>query len=146
MKKIIGFGMMAMMVMMMAGCEINTSSNGDLDGFWQLRSIDTLSTGVHADARERMIYWAVQMNLLEVQDKHNTRNKILLRFSHDGDSLHLSEPRVNNRDTGDTLVTDISMLQTYGINEIEESYLVEQLDGDQMVLKSKVLRLWFRKY
>ena len=142
MKKIAEFCFFSMMTLVMTGCEIHTSNNGDLDGFWQLRSIDTLSTG----ARERMIYWAVQRHILEVQDKHDTRNKILFGFSQRGDSLFLYEPRVNNRDIGDTLVTNLSMLQPYGVNDFEESYLIEQLDGGQMVLKSKVLRLWFRKY
>ena len=146
MKKIAEFCFFSMMALVMTGCEIHTSNNGDLDGFWQLRSIDTLSTGASADARERMIYWAVQRHNLEVQDKHDTRNKILFGFSQRGDSLFLYEPRVNNRDIGDTLVTNLSMLQPYGVNDFEESYLIEQLDGGQMVLKSKVLRLWFRKY
>lgn len=146
MKKIAEFCFFSMMTLVMIGCEIHTSNNGDLDGFWQLRSIDTLSTGASADARERMIYWAVQRHILEVQDKHDTRNKILFGFSQRGDSLFLYEPRVNNRDIGDTLVTNLSMLQPYGVNDFEESYLIEQLDGGQMVLKSKVLRLWFRKY
>lgn len=146
MKRITRFFISAMMATIVAGCEIHTSNNGDLDGLWQLRSIDTLSVGVSADARERMIYWAVQRHILEVQDKHDTRNKIMFRFSQRGDSLFLSEPRVNNRDVGDTLVVDLSMLQPYGVNDFEESYLIEQLDGGQMVLKSKVLRLWFRKY
>ena len=146
MKKIAEFCFFSMMTLVMTGCEIHTSNNGDLDGFWQLRSIDTLSTDASADARERMIYWAVQRHILEVQDKHDTRNKILFGFSQRGDSLFLYEPRVNNRDIGDTLVTNLSMLQPYGVNDFEESYLIEQLDGGQMVLKSKVLRLWFRKY
>ncbi|MCI6558018.1 MAG: lipocalin-like domain-containing protein [Prevotella sp.] len=146
MKKIAEFCFFSMMTLVMTGCEIHTSNNGDLDGFWQLRSIDTLSTGASVDARERMIYWAVQRHILEVQDKHDTRNKILFGFSQRGDSLFLYEPRVNNRDIGDTLVTNLSMLQPYGVNDFEESYFIEQLDGGQMVLKSKVLRLWFRKY
>ena len=32
-------------LMMFAACDIHTSDNGDLDGYWQLRSVDTLSTG-----------------------------------------------------------------------------------------------------
>ena len=55
MKKIAEFCFFSMMALVMTGCEIHTSNNGDLDGFWQLRSIDTLSTGASADAGERRI-------------------------------------------------------------------------------------------
>lgn len=35
-------------LLMFAACDIHTSDNGDLDGYWQLRSVDTLSTGALA--------------------------------------------------------------------------------------------------
>ena len=30
------------MLLMLAACDIHTSNNGDLDGYWQLSSVDTL--------------------------------------------------------------------------------------------------------
>ena len=30
--------------MALVACDIETSGNGDLDGFWQLRQVDTLAT------------------------------------------------------------------------------------------------------
>ena len=40
--------------MMIIACDIHRSDNGDLDGFWQLKSVDTLSTGGTCDMRDSM--------------------------------------------------------------------------------------------
>ena len=45
MKKIIGILFFAVLVFTLSSCEIETSQNGDLDGFWHLEQVDTLATG-----------------------------------------------------------------------------------------------------
>ena len=35
----------ALGVSVLAGCDIETSDNGDLDGMWRLESVDTLASG-----------------------------------------------------------------------------------------------------
>ena len=37
-----------------AACEIHTSENGDLDGYWQLHKVDTLANGSSCDMRDSM--------------------------------------------------------------------------------------------
>lgn len=46
MKKIIGVLSLAVMMLTLSSCEVETSQNGDLDGFWHLEQVDTLATGV----------------------------------------------------------------------------------------------------
>ena len=53
-------------LLMFAACDIHTSDNGDLDGYWQLRSVDTLSTGGTCDMRDSMRFWSFQANILFV--------------------------------------------------------------------------------
>lgn len=124
-------------------CEFYTSGNGDLDGFWQLRLLDSLKTGKSVDMRESGVYWGVQTDLLET----STRNiMVLFRFNLVGDSLFLREPYINNRDVSDMLVTDATLLAPMGVNHINEGFRVIELNGRTMMLQSDLLRLYFRKY
>ena len=34
-----------LLLMSLTSCEIETSENGDLDGYWHLEQVDTLATG-----------------------------------------------------------------------------------------------------
>ena len=45
----------------LVSCELETSGNKELDGYWQMNQVDTLSTGGVADTREALIYWGVQV-------------------------------------------------------------------------------------
>ena len=129
-----------------ASCELETSDNGHLDGFWQMRAVDTLSTGGSADTRESGIFWSVQMRLLEVVDTKGRSDKVFFRFEHTGDSLFLSQPYIDNRDSGDIKVTDAELLRPYGIFSLEPHFCVRELNGGRMVLESDSLRMYFRKY
>lgn len=130
--------------LMMASCELETSDNGDLDGFWQLTTIDSLAADTSVDAKSMQVFWAVQCDLLQATQMNG--NRVLFRFQHTGDSLLLSDPRTNDRTLGDTTVTDLSLMQPLGINSLAEHFAVEQLSGSSMTLKSSMLRLHFRKY
>ena len=75
----------------MCSCEMETSDNGDLDGFWHLESVDTLSTGGSCDLSEKRVFWGVQHKLISI-----THYELLgsrgdyARFEQTGDSLILS--------------------------------------------------------
>ena len=43
-------------------------------------------------------------------------------------------------------MTDVEVLAPYGINNLEEHYQKESLTGSRMTLKSKTLRLFFKKF
>lgn len=137
------FFALLLLCLLFASCEFETSGNGDLDGFWQLRTLDSLHNGRAVDMRGNGVYWAVQVNLLEAR---SPAANVFFRFNHVGDSLLLSEPYINNRDSADIKVTDATVLRPLGINRLDERFLVETLDGGTMVLRSSVLRLYFRKY
>lgn len=127
----------------LGSCTLETSNNGRLDGFWQLYSLDSLSSGTSVDMRGSHVFWAIQVRLLEAS---NNDERILLRFNHTGDSLFLSDPYANDRDSSDIKVTDVSRLAPLGINKLEEHFAVKALNSDNMVLEAPTLRLHFRKY
>lgn len=146
---------------LMTACDIHTSNNGSLDGFWQLAQADTLSAdnpaGRSADVRAKGIFWAVQADLLEIKDLHDKRidttylhHSVFFRFTHEAGRLHLFNPSVDQRyavpEYPDAEVDDLSLLEYYGLQSKDETFDVLQLDGDRMVLQGEHFRFHFRKY
>lgn len=144
MKKLI-YTIILLLCTVLLSCELETSSNGDLDGFWQLKSIDSLSRGASTDMKSQQVFWSVQCDLLQAT-KIGQIDEILFRFQNTGDSLLLSTPYIKDRETDDTQITDVSMLQPMGINSLEEHFKIIELSGSTMTLESPTLRLYFRKY
>ena len=117
----------------LGGCEFESSDNGDLDGMWHLERVD------------KHLYWSFQKNLMQTNNTEKAEF-FIYRFSHAGDSLIITEPRISDRDLGDTLLIDISPISKYGINSTRESFYIERLNGSDLVLDNKWLRLVFRKF
>jgi len=128
----------------LGGCEFESSDNGDLDGMWHLERVDTLGHG-SLNYKEKHLYWSFQNNLMQTNNTEKAEF-FIYRFSHAGDSLIITEPRISDRDLGDTLLIDISPISKYGINSTRESFYIERLNGSDMVLDNKWLRLVFRKF
>ena len=132
--------------LVLSACDIETSGNGDLDGYWSLRQIDTLSAGSGTDVSERRIFWSVQHDLLQTDDRTGAHLSYLFRFQHTGNTLVLSSPYQYGRIEGDDPVNDVEALRPYGINAIPETFTVDRLNGSDMVLRSAMLILHFRRY
>lgn len=128
-------------------CTLETSDNGSLDGFWQLTQVDSLHNGMMTDMRTSGIFWAVQAKMLEVRNvykKHSTN--VIFRFQHIGNWLILSEPVVDNREAGDSILTDMRLLRPYGLTGPNDTLTIWRLDGEEMLLDSKIVRMHFRRY
>ena len=132
-------------------CEIESSDNGSLDGFWHLESIDTLATGGRSDYSKQRVFWGVQYKLLSVNNYEGGR--FYFRFRQTSDSLILSSPYKNNwhQDYGEfggdiplTVINDT--VRRRGINNLVEPFYKEKLSGSKMILRTKGLRLNFKKF
>lgn len=135
----------AIVAVMMASCELETSGNGDLDGMWRLAQVDTLATsGVDRMEGEKK-YWMFQYKLLQLEDKAGTIGSVLLRFEHKGGTLRVYEPYIYDRENGDRPLDDPALMAPYGVNALDETFTIEALDGGKMVLSNDKLRLSFRK-
>ena len=132
--------------MMIIACDIHRSDNGDLDGFWQLKSVDTLSTGGTCDMRDSMRFWGFQANLLHVRYKNEKTENVLFRFNHTGNIMILSDPIIDMRDSSDLILTDTTLLYHYGIHDVPETLKVVTLNKSTMILENRLLRLHLRKY
>ena len=140
-------------IVSLASCEIETSDNGDFDGFWHLERVDTLATGGTCDLSKKRVFWGVQYKLISVRDtdKEGTFG-YYLRFTQTRDKIVTKSPYKNNwhqdngEDGGDIPVDDPTQLAPYGINNLEEEFVKEKLNGGQMILRSKTLRLKFKRF
>ena len=137
---------MAIAVLLLAGCTLEASDNSKLNGYWQLTTVDTLATGHSGDYRERLIFWAVQTNLLEIRDLKSDEQNILFRFRHEGDKLTISQPIIDDRTVSDIVVDDPAVLSPYGFTGLEETFTVRQLTHSSMTLVNQRFGLHFRKY
>ena len=131
--------------------DFHTSDNGKLDGRWQLTQTDTLKNGRSEDMRGRMIFWSVQSRLLKMEDLHDINvNKchvgIFFHFEQKDDQLRVYEPVADHREISDSIVTSVETVAFYGLNHLEETFKVLQLEDTRMTLENDRLRLYFRKY
>ena len=126
-------------------CDLETSNNGDLDGFWHLERVDTLSTSRSLDLSQEKLFWAFQKDLLQLR---GDKQEFYLRFNHHDNQLDLSDPHLKDREKDDPAISSSTMylILPYGINEEQESFQVVTLNSDDMVLRNQDLQLWFRKF
>ena len=131
-------------LMFLYGCELETTDNGDLDGYWHLEQVDSLAGQRSIDYGQSNIFWSIQFELLQLSNLED--NTIIYKLVYDNHQLTLANPCMFDRADGDTLVTNVEVLRQYGVNALQENFKVVSLESRTMVLESPVLRLHFRKY
>lgn len=141
------FSFSAFLVFSFSSCELETSGNGDLDGFWHLVQVDTLQTGGVKDTSKELFFWSFQVNLLELSDRSYHIPIYMARFNHENGQLKVTQPCLYNRDEGNEMVTEenVKDISPYGLNALEETFRVEELSGSRMTLSNGTLRLYFKK-
>ena len=95
---------------LLTACHVERSDNGPLDGFWQLKTVDTLSTGGTADMRLSQLTWAFQGGLVEFRYAPSREQDFYMSFTHRGDSLLLFGAHHLLREQGDTLLGSAELL------------------------------------
>lgn len=129
-----------------ASCEVETHSNGKIDGNWHLVGIDTLATGGNANLSNNRIFWGFQAGLIQLRDNDRPDTTYIMRFAQDGNTLVLGEPHFNDREQGDPIAEISPTLTHLGVNKTEERFTIEQLKSTRMTLSSDMLRLTFKKH
>lgn len=126
-------------------CTTYGSDNGTLDGFWYLQQIDTLSTGSQTDVHERRIFWSYIGSLMQTETTGGAQ--YIYRFDHSNTQLRVYDPYENIHASDQKVTADsLDMLRPMGINALDETFSVEVLNEDEMVLRGTMLRLHFIKY
>lgn len=130
-----------------SSCELYTSHNGDLDGYWHLIGVDTLSTGGYLDMTERLVFWGIQTNLVEAVDHDNdpTHYGYIFYFEKNDHSLRIFNAHKHDRPNGDIKLQDAAEIAPLGINSIDHVFEITYLNSDKMILVDEKLQLTFRK-
>ena len=133
----------ASIILTLGACEFETSNNGNLDGNWQLTEVDTLHTGGIKDMKALQIFYAIQMRLINVSafNDPNVGGNYYFHFEHQGDSLIFKTANSE----GKTMYTT-EQLQPFGLNKEAERFKIISLSSNNMILKSEMLILKFRKF
>jgi hypothetical protein len=121
------------LTLLFTSCDKEDSSNGHLDGFWQMTS----SPG---------ITWAFQGHILELRDVNKVHQDIVMSFTREGDKLKLSDPYRVDRDSDDVALQDADMLIPYGISNTSTEFRISELTSSRMVLDNNTTHLEFRKF
>jgi len=73
----------------------------------------------------------VQMRLLNVSDKNNVHTNLNMHFEHTNATLRVYDAYLDGRMEGDPPLADAALLRPYGINDLNETFAVEQLTGSR---------------
>ena len=123
--------------------------NGDLDGFWQARSIENKHTGEITNCNGD-IYYSFQQELVLVSYMSPTiptgqmKENYIAYFTHENDSITMSDFRLY-LDKDATQAT-LPELAKFGLYETYNRFQVEKLDSRSLILNSEKSRIVFRKY
>ena len=123
--------------------------HGDLDGFWQVMSIENKQTGEIAHCkgdtyysfqRELVLISYVSPNIPTGQMKEN----YIAYFSHENDSIYMTDFRIYIDKSGKQ--PPLSKLEKFGLYDTYNSFCVEELTSKSLVLNSPKARIILRKH
>lgn len=128
MKKILFF---LSCMLLLASCQ-KLDDNGDLGGNWKMLQLEEFERDTVIDTRQDDRFWAIQLDLMQLTGGH-TEGKG--RFQHVGDSLYVQ------------MIYIPVNYRYYGLyNPKDDRFEVIHLDRKKMILKSKYVKLDFRKF
>ena len=125
---VVAFIVTALVATALSSCSIESSDNGDLDGYWHLERIDTIATAGVNDLSEQRLFWSVNNKLLMLR---GDTISYFMRFRQTADSLVVFSPYLNGghediEGGGDHLINNPALLHPYGIGRLEEHFVVFQ--------------------
>ena len=137
-----------LIIFLISSCE-SYQIHGDLDGFWQVTSIENKQTGeithckgdtYYSFQRELVLISYVSPNIPTGQMKEN----YIAYFSHENDSIIMTDFRRSYVDK-DVPVT-LSKLEKFGLYDTFNKFQVEKLNKKNLVLNSSKTRITLQKY
>ena len=130
----------------MTSCDgLEMSQNGKLEGYWHIVEFDTLATGGVCDMSEGTLFLGVQMRLMSFYDSSSKVANLFSHFEKTDSTLRFYDFFRDDRLAGDHRETDISATRLYGINDLNETFYIEHLSSNTMILKGTRLRIKLRK-
>lgn len=135
-------------VVLVSSCE-SYQIHGDLDGFWQVKSIENKQTGevthckgdiYYSFQRELVLISYVSPNIPTGQMKEN----YVAYFSHENDSISMSDFRIYLDREGKQ--APLSKLTKFGLYDTFNTFRVEKLDKTSLILNSENTLIRMHRY
>ncbi len=135
-------------VVFIASCE-SYQIHGDLDGFWQVKSIENKQTGeikqckgdtYYSFQRELVLISYVSPNIPTGQMKEN----YIAYFTHENDVITMTDFRIYIDREGKQV--PLSELEKFGLYETISTFDVEKLNNSSLILNSNKTRIVMTKY
>lgn len=135
-------------VVFIASCE-SYQIHGDLDGFWQVTSIENKQTGEITECKGD-IYYSFQRDLVLVSyvspniPTGQMKENYIAYFTHENDVITMTDFRIYiDRDGKEA---PLSKLAKFGLYDTFNTFRVEKLDKSSLILDSKEARIILRKF
>lgn len=135
-------------VALMSSCE-SYLVNGELDGFWQVQSIENKLTDETTDC-EGDIYYSFQRDLvlLTYKSPHRPIGQIkehyIAYFAHQEDSISMTDFRIYL--DKEATQAPLHSLEKFGLYDLFTTFHIEQLTKEALTLSSDKACITMRKY
>lgn len=141
------WGVMLFILCLTCGCDKKWPINGNLDGYWQLMTVETKADSIKKDCHR--MYIGIQLHMIELKDLGNNGYKSFFgEFNYDEDKnivvIKNLKEKISTTDNGK--VANITDLNPYGINALETVFKVVKADGKTLILESDYARLTMRSF
>lgn len=147
MKRQIYKSLALLIIILISSCE-SYQIHGDLDGFWQVTSIENKQTGeithckgdtYYSFQRELVLISYVSPNIPTGQMKEN----YIAYFSHENDVITMTDFRIYIDREGKQ--APLSKLERFGLYETFNTFDVEKLNNGSLILNSDKARIVLTK-
>lgn len=146
--------LLALLTLVCASCS-KLSSNGDIDGRWQLLHIYSKTDAASAhyeqdqDLTAQQVYWSIQLDLLSITSSDNLNGhtpETVARFTYAPPQFSITKAYIHYRDR-DSLITDplSTSLTPLGIRGNATNYSIVRLNKTSLILCSEQDSLVFYK-
>jgi hypothetical protein len=148
MKRQIYKSLALLIIVLISSCE-SYQIHGDLDGFWQVSTIEKKETGdiIHCNGDT---YYSFQRELVLVsyilphRPVGQMKENHIAHFAYENDSIYMTDFRIYLDREGKQ--SPLSSLAKFGIYETFEKFHVEELNSRSMTLSSKNARIRMHKH
>lgn len=142
------YTIMTLFVLVLTSCE-SYHINGDLDGFWQVKSIEDKQTGNISHCKGD-IYYSFQRELVLVSCTLSSnptgqmKENYIAYFTHENDTITMTDFRIYLDKDGKQ--APLQNLEKFGLYELYNVFYVEKLNNKVLVLNSSKSRITLLKY
>ncbi len=148
MKRQIYKSLALLIIILISSCE-SYQIHGDLDGFWQVKSIENKQTGEVTHCKGD-IYYSFQRELVLISyvspniPTGQTKKNYIAYFTHENDVITMTDFRIYIDREGKQ--APLSELGKFGLYETFNTFNVEKLNNSSLILNSDKTRIVLTKY